>query len=91
MCVKNGLVRMYAVIHSPTEMARPIVLCVRKADAWSTPLFEKYVKEAAETVKKHGGGNREMLSKKDIERWGCHVPVGARAQVIEFEVPKVIL
>ncbi len=82
---------MYAVIHSPTEMARPIVLGVYKSNAWTRPLFEKYVNDAQDTVNKFGGGNREMLSKKDIEKWCCHVPVGARVQVIEFEIPKVIL
>jgi hypothetical protein len=91
MCVKNGLVRLYAVIHHPTHMARPVVLGVHKASEWNRPLFEKYITEAAETIEKYGGGNKVHLTKRDIERWGCNVPVGARAQVIEFDVPKVIL
>jgi hypothetical protein len=87
MCQKiPKLIRMYAVIHHPTHMARPVTLGVFTASKWNDPLFKKYVDEADEIVKKYGGGNHHMLSKRDLERWGTHVPCGARAEVVEFDI-----
>ena len=89
MCVKNNLIRMYGIIHHPTEMARPVMLSLQRSSQWTDPLWEKYMKESEEIVKKYGGGNRHMLTKRDLERWCAPVPCGARAQVVEFEVPRV--
>lgn len=91
MCQKvPSLIRFYAVIHHPTHMARPVVLGVTRSSLWSDQLFKNYVAEADETIKKFGGGTREILTKRDIERWGCNVPTGARAQVIEFDLARPI-
>ena len=80
-------VKLYAIIHHPTHMARPFVIATHKSCAWSDAMFDEYVKAADEVVKRHGGGHRHLLSKRDLERWIAPVPCGARAQVVEVDVP----
>jgi hypothetical protein len=78
--------RVYLLIHTPTEMGRPVQMGFVYPDAWSNKLFEKYKGEVEENRKK--GGSVTHLWKKDIERWGFFPPVGPRVQVLEVEIPK---
>ena len=91
MCVKKNLQRLYILTHIPVDRRRPFVLGIRKATPETTALFKKYTDECERTVKEHGGGGAVYLYKRDIERWGCMPPVGARVSVVEVEVPRVMV
>jgi hypothetical protein len=77
--------RVYLLIHTPTELARPVQMGFVWKDAWSDGLFKKYQNETEENRK--AGGSICHLSKRSIERWGFFPPCGARVQVLEVELP----
>lgn len=77
--------RIYLLIHTPTELGRPIQMGFVYPATWSNALFKKYKAQVEENRK--AGGYVTHLSKRDIERWGFFPPVGPRVQVMEVDVP----
>lgn len=77
--------RLYLLLHTPTELGRPIQMGFVYPDEWSTSLFKKYETHVEENRK--AGGYVTHLSKRDIERWGFFPPVGPRVQVVEVHLP----
>ena len=74
----------YILLQHPTELARPYVLGLQPKTVYTQALFEEYVEKAK---KERAADNyRAYISKRDIERWGCFVPVGARVQPVEVTV-----
>ena len=77
--------RAYLLIHTPTELARPVQMGFVWKDSRSDGLFAEYETKTEENRK--AGGSICHLSKRSIERWGFFPPVGARVQVLEVELP----
>lgn len=74
----------YILLQHPTELARPYVLGVQPKTSYTHALFQEYVEKAKK--ERDAGGSRAYISKRDIERWGCFVPVGSRVQPVEVDV-----
>jgi hypothetical protein len=77
--------RLYLLIHTPTELARPVQMGFTPQTEYYNSLFENYHEKV--TKERLAGGSRAYLSKRDIERWGFFPPCGARVQVMEVELP----
>ncbi len=77
--------RVYLLIHTPTELGRPVQMGFAPQAVWSNALFQGYMAKVEENRK--AGGSVTHLSKRDIERWGFFPPCGARVQVMEVGVP----
>jgi hypothetical protein len=77
--------RLYFLIHTPTELGRPVQMGFTPQTAHYNALFQKYHEKVTEN--RRAGGSITHLSKRDIERWGFFPPCGARVQVMEVELP----
>ena len=81
--------RLFLLLHTPTEIARPLQMGLVRAEPWSQALFAEYAAEVEESRKR--GHSCSMLTKRSIERWGFNPPCGARVQVVEISLPDDLL
>ena len=76
--------RCYLLLHTPVDLARPVIIHVTPACKHTDKLFSKYIEKTEEARKK--GESRFFMPKQDIEKWTPFFPTGARVQAVELDI-----
>jgi hypothetical protein len=84
MTITHILRRCYMLIHTPVELARPVIIHVAPACKYTNTLFHQYV-EKTEAARQNGE-SRYLMSKREIEKWTPFFPTGARVQALEMDI-----
>jgi len=84
MTTTHILRRCYLLIHTPVELARPVIIHIAPACKYTNTLFHQYV-EKTEAARQNGE-SRYLMRKREIEKWTSDIPVGPRVQVVDFSI-----
>ncbi len=80
---------LYLVIHTPVELARPVVIHAARSCSHYDKLFADYVRRTEEARVR--GESRYLMSKVEMQRWTPFFPCGLRAQVVPFTIHPQLL
>jgi hypothetical protein len=75
----------YLLLHTPVELARPMVLGVFRTDTYHNRLYADFVRRVEEERTKNGT-QRYLMSKQEVQKWTPYMPAGLRAQLVRLDL-----
>ena len=78
--------RLYLLIHTPVELARPTCLGLFRDSPRNVALYNDFVRNAEAARSQHGVQNY-LMSKDEAQKWTPYLPSGLRAQIMPVQIP----